>query len=74
MERLDMATGLNETSETAPKPSLKDTGATSQPQYPSPKPWGMKTSPPTGEVSPRFGGTEALRPVRGVQKKKGQKR
>jgi hypothetical protein len=62
-----MAAALSETRETLLKPSPKDAGATSQPQYHSPKPGGMKTSPPTGEVSPRFGGTEALRRFRGVQ-------
>lgn len=40
MERLDMATKLRETRETATKPFLKHAGATSQPQYPSPKPGG----------------------------------
>lgn len=60
-----MATAVSETRETSLKPSLKVAGATSQPQYHPPKPWGMKTSPPKGEVSPRFGGTEALRAERG---------
>lgn len=57
-----MDPALSETRETLLKPSPKDAGATSQPQYHSPKPWGMKTSPlggrfhPVSEVRRRCGG------------------
>lgn len=59
-----MAAALSETRETPPKPFLKDAGATHQPQHLSTETLGDENLPPSGEVSPRFVGAEALRRFR----------
>ncbi|ANL14414.1 hypothetical protein AMJ97_CH00521 [Rhizobium sp. N1314] len=58
-----MAAGLSETRETSQKPSLKDRlERTGRSTYP-PKPGRVKTTPPTGVVSPVSGGAEAFAAV-----------